>query len=194
MEEVGAFVWKEAIEHGADAFDEAVDGSRRLLSQERFELGERHLDGVHVGAVRRQVEDLGAALGDRFADAGDLVGGQVVEDDDIAWPEGRREDMLDVDAEGIAIHRAIEHPGRGHAGEAQPGNERHRFPVSERHLVAAALAHRRPAVEPRHLGVHPGLVEEDEALRIEERLRCSPQPAPGRDVGPVLLGRAQGFF
>lgn len=90
-----------------------VDGARWLLPQKRFELGEGELDRVHVGAVGRQVEDLGAAGGDGLADAGDLVGGQVVEHDDIAAPEGRGEHVPDVDPEGFAIHGPVEHPGRG---------------------------------------------------------------------------------
>jgi hypothetical protein len=66
--------------------------------------------------------------------------------------------------------------------------------MPERCLVAAALAHWRQAIEPRHLGVYPGLVEEDQALRVEERLRRSPQLASSGDVRSVLLGRARGFF
>jgi len=44
------------------------------------------------------------------------VRGQVAEED-IAPPEGLREDVLDVPTEGMTIVRAIEHPGGGHAGE-----------------------------------------------------------------------------
>ena len=43
-------------------------------------------------------------------------------------------------------------------------------------------------------GVDGALVEEDEAMRIDEGLGRPPQLAAGCDVGPVLLGRAQGFF
>lgn len=60
--------------------------------------------------------------------------------------------------------------------------------------VAATLAYRRPAIEPRHLRVDAGLVEEDEALRVDEGLRRFPQLAPRCDVRPVLRGGAQGFF
>ena len=194
MEEVGAFSGKEAIEELADTLDEGVDGAGRLLSEERLEFGEGHLDRVHVGAVGRQVEDLGASCGYRLTDAGDLVGGQVVEHDDIAALEGRGEHLADVDAEGVAIHRSVEHPGRGEPREPEAGNQGHGLPVAEGHAVPAALADRRPAVEARHLGVDAGLVEEDEATGIDERLGRPPQLAARRDIGPVLLGRAQGFF
>ena len=49
-------------------------------------------------------------------------------------------------------------------------------------------------MEARHLGVDAGLVEENEAMRIDEGLGRLPQLAASRHVGPVLLGRAQGFF
>ena len=185
---------KEAVEELTDAVDEGVDGARWFLSEERLELGEGHLDRVHVWAVGRQVEDLRASRGDGLADAGDLVGGQVVEHDDIAALKGRGERLADVDAEGVAIHGSVEHPGRGEPRQAQAGDEGHGLPVTEGHAVAAALADRRPAIEARHLGVDTGLVEEDQAMRIDEGLSRLPQLAAGGDVGPVLLGRAQGFF
>ena len=112
-----------------DALDEAVDGPRRLLPQQRFELGEGHLDRVHVRAVGWQVEDVGPALSDRFQHAGYLVRGQVVEDDDVAAPQRWREDVPDVGPEGAAIHRSVEHPWRGLTSPAQPGDEGHRLPV-----------------------------------------------------------------
>lgn len=49
-------------------------------------------------------------------------------------------------------------------------------------------------VEPGHLRVHRSLVEEDQALPINEGLDGLSQLAPGRDVRPVLLGGAQRFF
>jgi len=164
------------------------------MPQERLELGEGHLDRVHIWAVGRQVEDLSTAIGNRLADAGHLMGRQVVEHHDIATLEGRCQDVLDVHAEGIAIHGAIEHPGCGHAGEPQAGDEGHRLPVAEWRLVTAALTNWRPAIEPRHLGVHSSLVEEDQALGIKEWLCGSPQLAPRGHVRPILLGCSQRFF
>jgi hypothetical protein len=194
MEEVGALGRKEAVEHAPDALDQSIDSSCGLVPQQRLELCEGHLYRVHVGAVGRQVEDLGSAVGDRFADAGHLVGGQVVEHHNVAALERGAKDLADVDAEGIAIHRTIEHPRRGHAAQPQSGDEGHGFPMPERHAVVAPLAERCPAIQPCHLRVDARLVEEDEALRIDERLRRSPQLALRGDVGAILLGCAQGFF
>ena len=43
---------------------------------------------------------------------------QIVEDHNVASSERWGEDVLDLSMEGIAIHQPIEHPRRGHAGQA----------------------------------------------------------------------------
>ena len=96
-------------------------GKRGSLPQQRLKFGEGHLDRIYVAAVGRQVEELCAPGGDRLTDAGDLVGGQIVEHHDIAAPERGCRDVTDVDLEGIATHRPVEHPGRRHARQAQAG-------------------------------------------------------------------------
>jgi len=53
------------VEQDADAVPEAVAGSFGCLAQQRLELGEGHLDRVHVGRVRREQEELGTGGGDR---------------------------------------------------------------------------------------------------------------------------------
>lgn len=73
VEEVGAFLGREAIKEVADALDKGIDGAGRYLPQQRLELGEGHLDRVHIRAVRGQVEELSAPGGDRLGDAGDLA-------------------------------------------------------------------------------------------------------------------------
>lgn len=57
-----------------------------------------------------------------------------------------------------------------------------------------ALADWRPPVKPGHLGIEPGLVDEDQAARIPMRLLLSPGEAGGLNVGPILLGGARRFF
>jgi len=45
-----------------------------------------------------------------------------------------------------------------------------------------------------HVGLGPGLVDEDQTGRIELALMALPALPLARDVGPVLLGRVQAFF
>jgi hypothetical protein len=46
----------------------------------------------------------------------------------------------------------------------------------------------------RHVGLGPGLVDEDEAARINATLILPPLRPPPGDLGPVLLGGEQAFF
>lgn len=50
------------------------------------------------------------------------------------------------------------------------------------------------AMEGRHVGLGPGLVDEDQAPRIERLALAQPGRAPGLDVGAVELGRGQRLF
>jgi hypothetical protein len=59
---------------------------------------------------------------------------------------------------------------------------------------SAALSFQGPAAQPGHLGRGAGLVDEDQVLRIKVGLGCEPGPAPGCNVGPLLLGGVRRFF
>ena len=50
------------------------------------------------------------------------------------------------------------------------------------------------AVGARHVGLGPGLVDEDQAGRIDPTLILPPLRAPPGDVGPILLAGVQAFF
>ena len=122
------------------------------------------------------------------------MGGQIVHDDDIVGLEGGGQNLRDVGSKGWAIHGRIEHPGCCDALKAQGGNESHGLPMAERDLGLQALAPGRPTVETGHLGVDPGLIDEDQALGIDEALRGVPDPAPGGHVGTILFCGLQAFF
>ena len=49
-------------------------------------------------------------------------------------------------------------------------------------------------MRPRHIGLRPGLVDEDQPLGIEIRLAIEPGPAPPQDVGTVLLAGVRRLF
>ena len=63
--------------------------------------------------------------------------------------------------------------------------------MAVRHLGGQALAARRPAPERSHVGLGPGLVDEDEAGGIDEPLPRRPLGPLPRHVGAVLFGRNQ---
>jgi hypothetical protein len=45
-----------------------------------------------------------------------------------------------------------------------------------------------------HVGLGPGLVDEDEAFSVELGLMTFPTLATSLDVGPILFAGAQAFF
>ena len=63
-----------------------------------------------------------------------------------------------------------------------------------RHPGAQALAAEGPPVPAGYLGAGAGLVDEDEALRVEIELALEPSPSAAQDVGSVLLRRMRGLF
>ena len=88
------------FEDATDGGPQSFDGSLGGFAQERFELGEGHLDRVEIGAVGRQEEKLGAGGFDAFADPRALVAGEIVHDDDIASAQLGDQDFLDIGLEG----------------------------------------------------------------------------------------------
>jgi hypothetical protein len=63
-----------------------------------------------------------------------------------------------------------------------------------RHAGNQALTARRSPVVADHLRRDRGLIDEDEARRIELRLLGLQRSALGGDVRPILLGGVQSFF
>jgi len=123
-----------------------------------------------------------------------LVTAKIVEDDDVAFFEGWHERLLDPVGENISIDRSVEEQRYDDAIMAQPGQEGQRLPMTVRHLVDQQLASRAPAMGTGHVGLDPGLVDEDQASRIKPMLMASPPGTEPGDLGPILLARHQRFF
>jgi hypothetical protein len=66
--------------------------------------------------------------------------------------------------------------------------------VAVRSEAAQALALGAPAAQRRHVGLDPGLVDEDELPGIEAGLPGAPAPTPTGNVGAGLFKREQRFF
>ena len=64
-----------------------------------------------------------------------LVGGEIIEDDDIAPAQRGHEDLLDVGAEGDGIDRPIEDGRRGQRRRAEGGDHRVRLPMAARRVI-----------------------------------------------------------
>ena len=102
--------------------------------------------------------------------------------------------MLDPGGEGDTVDRTIEDVGGIDPIAAQRCQEGHGAPVAERRVAAHALALAAPAMRAHHVGLDPGLVDEDEPVSPDAALIPLPARPPPRDVAPGLLGGQQRFF
>ena len=99
------------LETGTEERPERLAAATACGANEGLELREAALDGMEVRAIGWQVPEGGPGSLDGALDAGDLVGPEIVGDDDVAGVQGRHQDLVDVGAEALAIDRAVEDPG-----------------------------------------------------------------------------------
>ena len=100
----------------SEGVEEGIVGSSGGFSEDRREpfgfaqgsLGECFLDGIEIGAVGREVAQGGAGGLDCLSNAVDLVGRQIVHDDDVVGSEGRNEELSDPGPEAFAVDQSIE--------------------------------------------------------------------------------------
>ena len=110
-----------------------------------LELGEAVFDRIEVGTVGRQIAEFGAAGFNSLPDARDLVSGQIVHDDDVAWAQGWRQHLFDPGQEGFSVHRPVEKHRRNEARKREAANKSDGLPMTVRNCGAATLAFGRPA-------------------------------------------------
>lgn len=189
-----AFVRREVIEECADASPSGLNGALFGLSDQGLELGEHHLDGIEVGAIGRQEQEVGAGGADGAADRSALVTAKVVEDDNISFRQCRDEGLLDPGGEAGPIDGAVQDQGSDNPVVTQAGQESQRLPVTVGNLGQVGLAARAPAACPGHVGFDPGLVEEDQALWVNLVLMGFPACPEARQLRSILLLRHQSFF
>ena len=77
---------------------------------------------------------------------------------------------------------------------AQGGEEGHGAPVAVRRISLQALASLCPAPERCHVGLDPGLVHEDQAVRVEVALERLPARPLAGDRRARLLSGEESFF
>ena len=171
-----------------------MDRSFIGFAQERFELGKDLLDRIEVWRVRRQEEEPGAGAADRLSDGLALVTAEIVHDHDVSRQKRRGQDLFDIGKEACAVDRSVDHARSFEPVGAQCRQEGQRSPLAERDFGQETLAACASAVHAGHVGLGPGLVDEDEPRGIEPSLIALPALTPPFDVGTVLLGRVQAFF
>ena len=191
---VTAFVRAEALETGTKERPERLGAATASGANEGLELREAELDGIEVRAIGWQVPEGGPGGLDSPPDAGDLVGPEVVGNDDVAWLQSRHQDLFDVSAEALAIDCAVEDPRCGQPCDPQRGEKRAGLPAPAGGVVVDARATRCPAVPPKQIGGDAGFVQKHEGGDVPGRRRRVPRDPRGRDVRPIVFGRADRFF
>ena len=161
-----------------------------------LQFGERHLDRIEIGTVGREEEEPCSARFDDLMRLLAFVAREVVEDDDVARIEGRRELGLDVDLEDLARHRAVDDPGSGQAVAAQACDERLRLPVAERGTSLEPLPVKRAATQARQLRGGGRLINEDQPVRLLTHPRLAVQPPSSPCLADIIASafRCQKVF
>jgi hypothetical protein len=159
-----------------------------------FELGKDLLDGVEIGTVWRQEEELGADAADGLANGPSLVAAEIVHNHNVASLQAGQKEFPDIGEEFHAVDRPIKDARGINPVAAQCGEERLGSPAAMRRLADQALSASAPASQRRHIRLGPGLIDEDEPRGIDFRLVFFPLRAAPGDVGPVLLACDRGFF
>lgn len=162
-----------------------------------LEFGERHLDGVQVRAVRRQKEEPCPCIFENSLGFFAFMARQVIEDDNIARAERRRELCLYICLEDRPVHGAVDDPRGCQAIATQGGDEGLGLPVTEGDSGFEPLSAPRPAAQAGHLRRRRRFIDEHEPLGLlphKGLSTCAPDPAILTDVGACALGRQQRFF
>ena len=189
-----AFPWSKEVEKFSDLSPCVFDSSWRCASHEVFELGEDLLDGIEIGAVGWQEDEVCAFGPDGLARRLSLMAAEIIEDDDISLDQGRSEHLLDIGGEDLAVDRSVDHPWCVDPVMAERCDEGLRLPMSEWHEGVEPLTFGAPASERSHVGLHPCLVDEDQAFGINLALMSLPAQALAGDVRSILLRWQDRFF
>jgi hypothetical protein len=102
--------------------------------------------------------------------------------------------VRDIGFKIFAVDASVEHERRVDAVMPERGQKGERAPVAVRHLVDERQAPGRPAVQPRHVGLGSGLIDEDEPTRIDPSLIFAALCPAAGDHGPILLAGDQRRF
>src|SRR5258708_4788764 len=158
-EVVGAFSrtepWHERTDRSVETWNSALGD----FTEQRLEFAIRHLDGIEIGRVLRQVAERGSRLLNCFSDPRNLVSLQVIHHDDVTAPKCRSQALLDVGSEYIAGHGAFDHHRCDHFVVPQASYERDRFPISEWDTADQPDASRSSPPEADHIGADRSLID-----------------------------------
>jgi len=162
--EVPALVRRKEVADFGDGFEHLGEGACPDATQVSFELGERHLNWVQVGAIRGQEQEPASGLSHGFGRGGIFVGGEVVQDDDCSRLQFWYLHLCDVSRESCAIHRAFDDPWRDQSIRRQARDKGLCPPRSEGGIHDEPLSAWGPPTLAGQVGFDRGFVNEDNVV------------------------------
>ena len=146
-------------------------------AQEALELAEGLLDRIEIRTVRRQIQHIRAHALQRRTHAGDFVRRQIIEDQDIARQQLRRELLFDVRAKQFPVERPIDGQRRHPAPQSHHADKGGRFPVTVRHLGHQSRPCESTPMRPREIRSSAGR-HSHAAPRIHREIAAFPDRDP----------------
>ena len=192
--EASAMLGREGVKGHSQGRMKIIQSAGGRLAQVCLEFSESQFNGIEIGAVRRQIAEANPARRKQLADRMDFVGGEMVEDERVAFAQLRTEHLLQISRENLGIDSTFNQKGRFDAFMAQGRNEGGTLPVAVRDGADTSLAHRAATMVAGHGGVQAGFINKHQLADIPAGLLLSPMPPGGFNVRPILLGGARRFF
>ena len=177
-------------EEGGDGRVDRLPRTGTEAPEELLALGEGLLDGIAIGRVGRQEQQVAAYGLDELPGPRVLVHAEIIEDHDLAGTQARNEDALDKGGEDPAIYRAIDHQAFAQPVGGQGGNPDDVRPMPTWDMPDGALPFRRTSAQRRQDERGTGLIQEDQVAGIQADLRLPPR----LPRGGILFGGDQGLF
>ena len=150
------------------------------------------------GAVGWQKQQPSASLADGLFGGRAFVGGQIVQDDDVALLQRGDELGAHVGLEDRPVDRRVDDPRRGQGAAAQSGDESLSLPMAKGSLRAkASFAPAAASARAGHLRVGSRFVDEDQPMGLGPHLGLSfslPHRARLAHVGPIAFTGLKAFF
>jgi hypothetical protein len=189
-EPAGRITWGDSVEGGPGGGAEIVIGARLGTTECLLDLGKRFLNRIEVGRVGWKMEDGGPASLNGGAYPRSVVGAEVVHDDELAWSEGRPEDVTYVAHKAVGGHGPIESQAWSDPFERERRDHGHVLATVHRRWCCGPYATRRPGMRRGEAQMASRLVQEDEVLGTD----CGHSRSPGGTRRLIPLTCRQRLF
>lgn len=106
-------------------------------------------------------------VGDRVGDGWTFVAAEIVHHHGFARSEGGSEALFGIGREHLRVHRPIDHHGREDPAPAYGSDQGGGLPAAVRDLGDEPAAAPAATMGARHVGLGPGLIDEDQPVGMK---------------------------